>query len=223
MPSATVTSQASSELNHSFLWANVNCYHCKTEQNQSKYGSGSYVAPSPSSWGHSEFTNLLLSSHSNRGPLDRLIQQFSEPLSGPIMCTQWWKAARCGRWSGGHLSALWGHRHTPTRSRVNAARVERRGRLVCTSFWDCAEAAKAKMIKKENTCVDKSEAGMDGQKQNIACRRTVTRRKERMLVEANTEASLRPNRLINLGPFHNGGNDPLRITLTDVEGGRSIW
>lgn len=31
------------------------------------------------------------------------------------------------------------------------------------------------------------------------------------------------SRLISLGPFHNGGNDPLRITLTDVEGGRSIW
>lgn len=43
-----------------------------------------------------------------------------------------------------------------------------------------------------------------------------------MLVGADTEASLLPNRLIRLGPFHNGGNDPLRITLTDVEGGRSI-
>lgn len=45
---------------------------------------------------------------------------------------------------------------------------------------------------------------------------------ERMLVGADTEALLLPNRLIRLGPFHNGGNDPLRITLTDVEGGRSI-
>lgn len=43
-----------------------------------------------------------------------------------------------------------------------------------------------------------------------------------MVVGAETEASLLPNRLIRLGPFHNGGNDPLRITVTDVEGGRSI-
>lgn len=94
---------------------------------------------------------------------------------------------------------------------------------MCASFWDRAEAAKAKIIKKESACVDKSEADTDGQRQNIASRRTVMRRKERMLVGAKTESSSRPNRLISLGPFHNGGNDPLRITLTDVEGGRSIW
>lgn len=76
---------------------------------------------------------------------------------------------------------------------------------MCESFWDCTEAAKAKIIKKESVCVDKGDAGTDGRKQNTAGRRTVMRRKERRLVGAKAESSLRPNRLISLGPFHNGG------------------
>lgn len=37
------------------------------------------------------------------------------------------------------------------------------------------------------------------------------------------ESSLQLNRLISTGPFHNRSSDPLRITKTGVEGGRSIW
>lgn len=71
-------------------------------------------------------------------------------------------------------------------------------------------------MKRVCACVDKRAAGTDEWKQN-------RRRQKRLLVGAKTEFSLWPNHLIHLGPFHNGGNDPLRIALTDVEGGRSIW